>query len=65
MMVFISHSFEDAPKFDELSEVFSHKGLSFFRPSTMHAGRSLAEQLRESINSCTLCILSNTQLGRV
>ena len=58
--IFISHSFEDTPKFEEFSEILTQQNISFFQPSDMSPGRSLAEQLKNAIFSCDICIFVAT-----
>jgi len=60
MKVFISHSFEDRPKFNEFSQLLNQKGIPFFQPLDMKGTRSLAEQLKEAINDCEVCIFVAT-----
>ncbi len=58
--VFVSHSFQDSPKFDEFSRLLNQQEIPFFRPLDMKGTRSLAEQLREAINDCEVCIFVAT-----
>ncbi len=60
MKVFLSHSFEDGPKFDEFSALLNEQNIPFFRPLDMNGMRSLAEQLKEAITDCEVCIFVAT-----
>ena len=60
MRVFISHDFDDRDKFDELSEAFRQKAIDVFNPREMRGNLRLADQLRESINSCAACVFVAT-----
>lgn len=55
MRVFISHSFEDKDKFEDLSEALRQLGVDVFDPRKMRGTQRLADQLREAINSCVAC----------
>jgi hypothetical protein len=60
MRVFISHDFKDRNKFEEVSEALRLRGIEIFNPRQMHGTQRLADQLRESINSCAACVFVAT-----
>ena len=60
MKAFISHSFEDAEKFQDFSDIFTREAIPLFRPLDMNGTRSLADQLREAIADCDVCIFLAT-----
>src|ERR671932_437724 len=49
MPVFISHSFQDKPEFDNIADALELKNIEYWKPESLRAGASLAEQLRQSI----------------
>lgn len=61
MSVFISHSFKDDAKFDDLCFALKSENVPYWLPSEMRAGLSLREQLRKSIDNCELCIFIATK----
>jgi hypothetical protein len=58
--VFISHSFLDKSKFDELSALLNEQKIPFFKPSDMKGTASLANQLNKAITDCDICIFVAT-----
>lgn len=61
MKVFISHSFEDSDKFDDLCFALERDGIPFWNPSQMPAGAPLRERLRMAIKECAVCVFIVTQ----
>lgn len=59
MPVFVSYDFDDRNEFDNLCNALRREGLDV-RPRTVLAGVSLADQLREAINTCGACIFIAT-----
>ncbi len=60
MRVFISHDFDDRDKFEELSEALRQREIEVFNPREMRSTQRLADQLRDSINSCAACVFIAT-----
>jgi CheY-like chemotaxis protein len=60
MTAFISHSFEDQPEFDNVTQELQSKRVRFWSPAEIRAGASLREQLRVAVDRCTLCIFIAT-----
>jgi hypothetical protein len=61
MTVFISHSFENKPEFDNIADAFEQKGIEYWKPGSLTAGSSLADQLRQSIVEADLCVFVATR----
>src|SRR5215210_7213881 len=61
MPVFISHSFEDKPEFDNIADALEQKGVEFWKPESLRAGASLSEQLRQSILEAEVCVFVATR----
>jgi CheY-like chemotaxis protein len=60
MTVFISHSFDDQPEFENIAEILDGRGVPYWKPSEIKSGASLRGQLRQAINSCSVCIFIAT-----
>jgi hypothetical protein len=60
MKVFISHSFGDDARFDDLCLALEKEGLEYWNPKEMRGGASLREQLRKAIQECELCVFLAT-----
>jgi hypothetical protein len=60
MKLFISYSFKDAPTFEDVSQLMTNKAIPFFSTSEMLAGTSLADQLRDTIAGCAVCLFIAT-----
>jgi hypothetical protein len=58
--VFISHSFEDGDRFDDLCHALEKEKIEYWRPKKMRGGESLRDQLRNAIGRCELCIFLAT-----
>ena len=56
MTVFISHSFENKPEFENIADALLGKGVPFWNPSEIRPGASLREQLRSAVENCSLCV---------
>ena len=61
MKVFISHSFDDSNKFDDLCLSFEQEEIKYWDPKEMPAGTSLRDKLRAAIKECPVCIFIVTQ----
>lgn len=60
MTVFISHSFDDQPEFEDVADWLDGRGVPYWKPSEIKSGASLRGQLRQAINSCSVCIFIAT-----
>ena len=56
MTAFISHSFENKPEFENVTDALELKGVAYWNPSEIRSGASLREQLRAAVERCSLCI---------
>jgi CheY-like chemotaxis protein len=56
MSAFISHSFENKPEFDNITDALKLRGVEFWNPAEIRPGGSLREQLRAAVERCQLCI---------
>ena len=61
MSVFVSHSFENRPEFDNIVDALEAKGVPYWNPAEVKPGSSLREQLREAVESCSVCIFVATR----
>jgi hypothetical protein len=61
MKTFISHSFDDDARFDDLCYSLSNRDVSFWNPTDLRGGASLREQLRKAIDTCDCCIFIATK----
>jgi hypothetical protein len=61
MPVFISHSFENKPEFENIVDALDQRSMSYWNPSEVKAGASLREQLRTAVDRCEVCIFVATQ----
>lgn len=61
MPVFISHSFENKPEFDNIADALEQKRIDYWKPGSLKAGASLSDQLRQSIVECELCVFVATR----
>jgi len=61
MLVFISHSFENRPEFENVTDALELRGVSFWNPAEIRPGASLREQLRAAVEQCGLCIFVATR----
>ncbi|MEW6369247.1 MAG: TIR domain-containing protein [Acidobacteriota bacterium] len=60
MAVFISHSFENKPEFDNIVDALVLANVPYWNPTNVKPGASLREQLREAVENCSLCIFLAT-----
>lgn len=60
MAVFISHSFENKPEFDNVVDALVLAQVPYWNPADVKAGRSLRDQLRQAVEQCSLCIFVAT-----
>lgn len=60
MVVFVSHSFENRPEFENVTDWLERVNVPFWPPSDVKSGDSLREQLRDAINACSVCIFVAT-----
>ncbi|MBC7729733.1 MAG: TIR domain-containing protein [Microbacteriaceae bacterium] len=56
MTAFISHSFENKPEFENVTDALELKGVAYWSPAEIRSGASLREQLRAAVEKCSLCI---------
>jgi CheY-like chemotaxis protein len=61
MPVFISHSFENKPEFENVVDTLERDGVAYWNPSEVRPGASLREQLRAAVNHCEACIFIATK----
>ena len=61
MPVFISHSFENRPEFENVADALELRGAPFWNPAEIRPGASLREQLRASVEQCGVCIFIATR----
>lgn len=61
MKVFISHSFEDKAKFDDLCFAFEPHGITAWKSEEIAAGETLREELRSAIETCAVCVFIATR----
>jgi len=61
MPVFISHSFENKPEFENVTDALELRGVPFWSSAEIQSGTSLREQLRAAVERCTLCIFVATR----
>ena len=61
MPTFISHSFKDEAVYSALCMALDAAGINRWDPSTMAPGTSLADQLRDAIVACGICIFVATR----
>ncbi|MGH3943044.1 MAG: toll/interleukin-1 receptor domain-containing protein [Pseudonocardiaceae bacterium] len=60
MTVFISHSFENQPEFENVTDWLDRLGVPYWRPAEIRSGASLRGQLREAVKECSVCIFLAT-----
>ena len=56
MTAFISHSFENKPEFENVTDALELRGVAYWNPADIRSGASLREQLRAAVEKCSLCI---------
>lgn len=60
MTVFISHSLQDRPQFENVTEWFDARKVPYWRPTDLKSGESLRDQLRAAVRSCSVCVFVAT-----
>lgn len=61
MSAFISHSFENKPEFENITDALDLRSVPFWNPAEIRSGASLREQLRSAVERCHLCIFIATK----
>ncbi len=61
MTVFVSHSFQDKSKYDDICYAFEERSIPHWKPNEIVAGQSLREKLRDAIKNCTVCVFIATR----
>lgn len=61
MSVFISHSFENKPEFENIADALDLRGVPYWNPSEIRPGASLREQLRAAVERCDVCVFIATR----
>ena len=61
MSAFISHSFENKPEFENITDALTLRDVPFWNPAEIKPGASLREQLRAAVERCHLCIFIATR----
>ena len=61
MTAFISHSFENKPEFENITDALDLRKVPYWNPSEIRPGGSLREQLRAAVEKCDLCIFVATR----
>lgn len=61
MTAFISHSFDNKPEFENITDALGLRNVPFWNPSEIKPGASLREQLRAAVEKCDLCIFIATR----
>ena len=56
MTAFISHSFDNKPEFENVTDALDIRGVAYWNPAEIKPGASLREQLRSAVEKCSLCI---------
>lgn len=59
--VFVSHSFENKPEFDNIVDSLVQAGVPYWDPIQVKPGSSLRDQLREAVERCSVCIFIATR----
>lgn len=60
MTVFISHSFENQPEFENVTDWLERLAVPYWKPAEIRPGASLRGQLREAVKACSVCIFLAT-----
>lgn len=61
MTVFVSHSFENKPEFDNIVDALAQASVPYWDPLQVKPGSSLRDQLREAVERCSVCIFVATR----
>jgi CheY-like chemotaxis protein len=59
--VFISHSFENKPEFDNVADQLEQANVSYWDPNKVQSGGSLRDQLRTAVDQCSVCVFIATK----
>jgi CheY-like chemotaxis protein len=60
LAIFISHSFENKPEFDNIADALVRAGVPFWNPNEVKPGSSLRDQLRQAVDHCSVCVFIAT-----
>jgi len=60
MSVFISHSFDNKPEFDNVVDALELAQVPYWNPTEVKSGSSLRDQLRYAVEHCSVCIFVAT-----
>jgi len=63
MSVFISHSFENKPEFDNIADALALAKVEYWNPAEVKPGSSLRDQLRRAVEDCAVCIFIATRIA--
>jgi CheY-like chemotaxis protein len=61
MTAFISHSFENKPEFENVTDALDARSIAYWNPAEIRPGGSLREQLHAAVERCDLCIFIATR----
>jgi len=61
MAVFISHSFENKPEFDNIADALRRANVAYWNPEEVKPGSSLRDQLRRAVQDCSVCVFVATR----
>lgn len=61
MTVFISHSFDNRPEFDNVTEALERASVTYWAPTEIKSAASLRDQLRSAIGKCSVCVYIATR----
>jgi CheY-like chemotaxis protein len=60
LTVFISHSFDNKPEFENVAEWLDQVDVEYWKPSEIRSADSLRNQLRTAVGRCSVCIFIAT-----
>jgi hypothetical protein len=61
MKAFISYSFQDAAKFDDLTYSLDLEKVPYWNTDEIAAGQSLRDKLRDAVRKCAVCVFLATE----
>ena len=61
MAVFISHSFENKPEFENIGDALARADVEYWNPAEIQPGASLRDQLRRAVEDCSVCVFIATR----
>jgi CheY-like chemotaxis protein len=61
LTVFISHSFDNRPEFENVAEWLEQVDVEYWKPSEIRSASSLRDQLRAAVGRCSVCIFIATR----